>query len=261
IYVSSMIGAGFFGRVFGGVLSGQLGWRTAFIIFSLLNLAGGVLMLRYLPPSSRFRGKGGVLESLAGLFRHLGSCRLLGVFIIAFMLFFTFTGAFTYVTFHLSAPPYSLSTTSLGLLFFIYIAGVVSPAAGSLSSRYGRTPVICAGLITASGGMLLTFLPHLWVIIGGLFLLCAGLFISQPAASALVGDLAREGKGSASSLYLFFYYTGGGAGAIVPGLLWHSRGWHGVVAICLLSIGAAFVSLFTFCRDSSQRREQQVHSQ
>ena len=108
IYVSSMVTAGFFGRVFSGVMSGLVNWRATFITFSFLNLMGAWLMLRFLPPSTKFRRNTGFLDSYLGMLGHFKNRRLVGAFVIAFLLFFTFTGTFTYVTFHLSAPPFNL---------------------------------------------------------------------------------------------------------------------------------------------------------
>lgn len=248
IYVSAMVAAGLFGRVFGGVLSGLFNWRVTFLVFSLLNLLGAWLMLYFLPPSRNFRCNTGLFASYSGLLRHFKNRRLVGTFLIAFALFFTFTGTFTYVTFYLSAPPFNLSTVLLSFIFLVYITGVISPVAGALSGRVGRRPVIGFGLALAALGILLTLAGSLPVIILGLLLLCTGLFTTQPAASALVGDNAPVGKGSATSLYLFFYYIGGSLGAMLPGLWWSSHGWAGVIASCFAAVLVAFFSLLALCR-------------
>ena len=248
IYIGSMITAGFFGRVSSGVIAGLFSWRVTFFCFSLMNLAGAWSMHRYLPPSSRFSSSMSFRESYAGLLGHMRNRRIVGACILGFLLFFTFMGIFTYITFHLSAPPFSLSTTALGLIFFVYIGGIVSPIAGSLSGRLGRRKVIAIGLSTSTTGILLTLSGSLPVIIVGMLLLCAGLFTTQPASSALVGDNAKTAKGSATSLYLFFYYIGGSLGATLPGYFWHNFGWPGVVGSCMVALAGAFASLIVLCR-------------
>ncbi len=105
-----------------------------------------------------------------------------------------------------------------------------------------------AGLCTSSAGILLTLAGSLSIIIVAMLLLCTGLFTTQPASGAFVGDNAKSAKGSATSLYLFSYYMGGSAGAILPGLFWHAFGWPGVVGCCLIALIGAFTSLFVLCR-------------
>lgn len=252
IYISAMVAAGLFGRVFGGILAGLFSWRVTFIVFCLLNLSGAWLMLQYLPASKHFKRNAGFFASYSGMLGHFRNKRLVGSFIIGFTLFFTFTGTFTYITFYLSAPPFNLSTVLLSLIFLVYVTGVISPAAGALSNRLGRTAVIGFALLVAGMGILLTLFVSLPLIISGLTLLCLGLFSAQPAASALVGDNAAVSKGSATALYLFSYYTGGSLGAVLPGYLWVSHGWPGVICSCLASLVAAAISLLTLCRQTTK---------
>ncbi|MBF0507126.1 MAG: MFS transporter [Nitrospirae bacterium] len=248
LYVSSMVAAGFLGRVLSGVLAGTFSWRITFIVFGILNLLGSWIMFYFLPASRHFKRSSGLLNAYGEMLKHFRNRRLAGAFIIAFTLFFTFTGAFTYITFYLSAPPFNLSTVSLGLIFTVYITGVLSPVAGSLSGRFGRRAVMGSGLMIAALGISLTMARSLAVIIAGLLFLCAGLFSTQPAAGSFVGDNAKTSKGSATSLYLFSYYIGGSAGAFLPGFLWNAYGWPGVLAACFMSIAIAFLSLATLCR-------------
>ena len=177
-----------------------------------------------------------------GMLKHFKNRRLAGAFVVAFTLFFTFTGAFTYITFYLSAPPFNLSTVALGLIFTVYITGVLSPVAGSLSGRFGRRAVMGSGLMIAALGISLTMVHSLVVIISGLLLFCAGLFSIQPAAGLFVGDNAKSSKGSATSLYLFSYYIGGSAGAFLRGFLWNAYGLAGCDG-CLLHVYCHSISV------------------
>ena len=248
IYVSSMVAGGFTGRVLGGIISGIFNWRITFVVFGIFTLLSAWIMYRYLPPSHKFIKSPGFLRSFGSLAGHIGNRNLLGAFVIAFMLFFSFTAAFTYITFYLSAAPFNLSTVSLGLIFAVYITGILSLSAGTLSGRIGRRPVIGFGLLSSAIGIMLTNTHSLPLIISGMFFLCAGIFSVQPAASAFVSDHAKTGKGAATSLYFFSYYIGGSAGAVLPGFLWTTYGWEGVTVACLTAIGLATVSLVTLCR-------------
>ncbi len=248
IYVGAMITAGLFGRVIGGILTALTDWRTMFAVFGMLNLLGGVLFWRYLPTSRRFVANTDMLASLKGMGQHFRNRYLIGAFIIAFCIFFTYTGSFTFMTFYLSLPPFNLTTFQISLVFLVYVSGMVSPFAGALSLHYGRQGIIYVGLTTAALGLLVSLWGSLFSSVAGLFLLCLGLFITQPAASALVGDRAGGNYGSASSLYLFFYYLGGSVGAAAPGPIWDKWGWNGVVTLCLGVLTVALIALSTFCK-------------
>ena len=61
--------------------------------------------------------------------------QLLATFLVGFCVLFSLVGVFTYVTFHLAAPPYSLQPGALGSIFFVYLAGAVADSAGGPRHR------------------------------------------------------------------------------------------------------------------------------
>jgi hypothetical protein len=66
--------------------------------------------------------------------------QLLATFAIGFCILFTPGGDVSRTwTFHLAAPPYSLSTVALGWLFVVYLVGIViTPFGGRWIDRYGH---------------------------------------------------------------------------------------------------------------------------
>lgn len=248
IYILGMITSGLTGRVLGGLISGIFGWKSMFLFFSILNILGSLLMLIYLPSSKNFIKNLSIKESFIGMLNHFKNKIHIGAFIIGFCLFFTFTCIFTYVSFYLTDEPFNLNTIQLSMIYFVYIAGLISPLAGSYSNKIGRKPVILFGLITALSGIIITLISITSFVILGLFFLCAGLFITQPATSAMVGENAKTAKGSATSLYLFFYYLGGSFGAFLPGYFWSLYGWSGIFFISIFMIFIAMFSLLILCK-------------
>ena len=83
---------------------------------------------------SRRARRGGARRPAAARSAHLvRNRRLVATCGVGFSVLFTQVAMFTYVTFHLAAPPYSLSTVALGWLFVVYLVGaVVTPFAGPL---------------------------------------------------------------------------------------------------------------------------------
>ena len=69
---------------------------------------------------------------------------------------------FTYVPFLLNAPPFSLSTAALGLLFLTYLVGAaVTPLAGRGIDAYGHRAVLISALGLCAIGSLVTLVPSL----------------------------------------------------------------------------------------------------
>src|SRR5262249_7688748 len=151
---------------------------------------------------------------------------------IGFGVLFTFMSIFTYVSFYLAAPPFNLSPTLIGTLFVTYLAGVaVTPLSGRLVARF-RPPPLAIGLIAVLiAGLMLSVIPAIPLIVAAL-VVCGGAgFLCQSLSTSFVTLTARTGASSAVGVYVSFYYVGGSAGSVLPGLAWNAAGWPGCVAL------------------------------
>jgi predicted MFS family arabinose efflux permease len=68
----------------------------------------------------------------------------------------------------------------------------------------------------------------------------------QAVSTSAVTATAQDGRSSAVGLYVTSFYVGGSVGAFLPGVVWHSTGWPGVVAmtVTMLSLMAGAVALW-----------------
>jgi MFS family permease len=175
-----------------------------------------------------------------GLFRNR---RLVATFAVGFNVLFSLVGVFTWITFHLSASPFNLSTTALSSLFFVYLIGlVVTPAAGYIITRVGLRAGISGALCCSIVGVLLTLSPSLVVIILGLAMLSTGVFIAQTASQSHLRVAAPPGtRVTAAGLYLTCYYLGGTAAGVVPGAFWALGKWPACVGFIVAMQAAALV--------------------
>jgi predicted MFS family arabinose efflux permease len=157
--------------------------------------------------------------------------RLVATFAVGFNVLFSLVGVFTWITFHLAAAPYLLSTTALSSLFFVYLIGlVITPAAGYLITRVGLRAGIGGAIACSMIGVLLTLAPSLVVVIAGLTLLSSGVFIAQTASQSHLRVAAPpEARVTAAGLYLTCYYLGGTAAGVVPGIFWRLGKWPACV--------------------------------
>ena len=55
---------------------------------------------------------------------HLRNPRLLATYAVGFGVLFNFIATFTYLSFHLAAPPFNQSPAFLGSIFVVYLVGV-----------------------------------------------------------------------------------------------------------------------------------------
>jgi len=241
-WIAASVAGGLTGRVLSGLLAAGTNWRVPFVFFGLLTLFGAAAMARGLPSG---QGIPGVRLSSAyrGMFTHFRNRRLIGAFIIGGGVFFSFIGVFTYLPYYLTAAPFHLSTALVSSVYLVYIAGVfTSLVSGRFSRRFGRRPVMAAGLSIASAGVLGTLVHSLSAIVLSLVVLCVGMFTVQSTAPAFVNANARGAKGAAGSLYVTFYYVGASLGSALPGYAWQAWGWPGVAASCVAALLVGLVA-------------------
>jgi predicted MFS family arabinose efflux permease len=199
-----------------------------------------------LEPERRFMRSDGLVASLRQMARNLRDPRLLAFYAVGFGVLFNFMAVFTYVSFHLAAPPYLLTPSMLGAIFVTYLAGTATaPLVGRAVGRLGRRNFVL-GLIAAwAMGALLLLAPSLAVIIAGLTLCAMCGMMCQAVSTSAVTATAQVGRSSAVGLYVTAFYVGGSAGASLPGLAWQSFGWPAAVAMTLgmLALMALVVAL------------------
>ena len=234
-YISGTVAGGFSGRVITGFATEHWGWQWAFVLLAAINLCVAAYLAVRLPVESGFThpSRRPVADSMGfSTLEHLRNSRLLGAYGVGFCVLFSQVAMFTYVTFHLAAPPFSLGPGPLGFIFVVYLAGVVvTPLAGRRANREGhRRMLLYAAMLTAAGA-LMTLAPQLAVVIAGLGIYCTGVFISQSSATSFVGMAATRNRALALGLYATFYYIGGTFGGSAPGWLWQAFGWTGCVAL------------------------------
>jgi MFS transporter, YNFM family, putative membrane transport protein len=234
IYLSASSLGGFLGRFLTGLLSEVVGWRGAFICLALLTLSCAVGVSLLLPRERAFVKSSGIATSARHMMRHLADPKLVATYAVGATVLFTFIATFTYVSFHLAAPPFALSPSGLGAIFIVYLTGVVTTLfTGRGVARFGRRGLVLGLATLWAGGLALTLAPSLPVIILGLAL-CAGCgFVCQAVATGFVALRAKEGRSSAVGLYVTFYYVGGSIGGVLPGVVWRVAGWPGSVALVL----------------------------
>src|ERR1700691_5470343 len=231
IYMSGTSIGGFCGRFVPGVLADVIGWRAAFAVMAALTLAAAIVVALTLTRESRFVTSGGLATSARHMLRHLRDPRLIATYAIGFGVLFNFVATFTYVSFHLAAPPYLFTPTLLGALFITYLASSpLVPWVGRAITLFGRRPFVLGLIAIWIVGALLMLAPPVSMILAGLTLCAVCGMLCQTVSTGYVTMTAAEGRSSAVGLYASIYYIGGSAGAFLTGLAWAFDGWPACVA-------------------------------
>jgi YNFM family putative membrane transporter len=243
VFITACSFGGFLSRFLTGVLADLFGWRPAFFVLAAITLGCAAAVAALLPRERRFVRAESLASSFRQMLRHLRNARLVATYGVGFSVLFSFIAIFTYVNFHLAAPPFGLSTTALGLIFIVYLLGVVvTPLTGRWVAALGRRRLVFAVIAAWVAGLGLTLVSSLPLIIAGLAVAAACGFLCQAISTSFVAQSAGDGRSAAVGLYVTSFYLGGSVGGILPGVVWPSAGWPGVVAMVIaIVLGIAVI--------------------
>jgi Arabinose efflux permease len=232
IYSSGASLGGFSGRLVTGFLADLIGWRAGFNALAVIAFAGAIAVAFLLPHERRFVRSEGLLASGRQMLAHFRNGQLVATYAVGFGVLFNFICTFTYVSFHLAAAPYNLSSSALGAIFVVYLVGsVLTPWIGWAVTRFGRRHFMVWVIALWVAGIALTLAPPLPLIILGLAVSAGCGLICQAISTGYVTITAKAGRSSAVGLYVTSFYIGGSFGAALGGLAWTLAGWPACVAL------------------------------
>ncbi len=232
LFIAATAVGGFTGRMLIAALAEPVGWRHAFFSCAAITAICAIAIWMMLPHEKNFVRATTLRASMRQMLRHLRDTRLLATYAVGFGIMFSFIAAFTYIGFVLADAPFLLSPAAIGLVFVVYLSSLfTTPYTGWLVSRFGRRNFGMMAIATWICGILLTLVPTLPTIVGGLMIAAASGFYIQTCCQSFVSTHVHDGKSSAIGLYVTSFYIGGSFGGLIPGLLWNSTGWQGTVGL------------------------------
>jgi YNFM family putative membrane transporter len=243
IYIAGTSIGGMAARVVVGILTDLFSWKAALAIMGTLSFALSWWFWVSLPEPQNFRPTRRIVRQLIpSLFQCLKDPGLLSLYGISFLLMGSFVSLYNYVEYQLAAPPYRLSPFAASWIFLTYLTGTFSSAwMGCLADRLGQAKVLWIGITFMLLGARFSLLADLALKILSISLFTFGFFGSHSVASGWVGKRATALKAQASSLYLFFYYTGSSLLGTCGGWVWSRFRWPGVVAMISILLLTAFL--------------------
>ncbi|EWC39427.1 MFS transporter [Stutzerimonas stutzeri] len=233
LYIGGTALGGMLGRLLSGLLSDLGGWQLALGGIASLGLLALALFVWLLPASRHFKAQPLSLRVLLANFGvHLANPALRVLFLQGFLLMGSFVALFNYIGFRLAGAPFGLSSSFIGLLFVVYLAGIFSAGwAGRQVSRFGARRVLRGGIVLMLVGVGLCATPWLASIVAGLGSFTLGFFAAHAVASGQVGAHAGGARAQASALYLCAYYLGSSVVGYGAGYVWDHAGWLPLMAL------------------------------
>jgi MFS transporter, YNFM family, putative membrane transport protein len=230
-YISGTTVGGLAGRLVAAPLGELLHWRVGLLAVTVLSVACAGAFLALAPRARGFTPhRSSPRQALAALGGNLRSGALLAIYAQGFLLMGGFVAMYNYLGFHLSGEPFDLPVGVVSLVFVAYLAGTwTSPQAGRLAGRFGRKPVLLVSTALMAGGVLLTLVPHLAVVLAGTVVFTGGFFAAHAVASGWAGAAAVAGRAQSASLYNFGYYAGSSVFGWLGGFFLAQAGWPGTV--------------------------------
>jgi predicted MFS family arabinose efflux permease len=219
-------------RTVAGTVADLAGWRAVYLVSAAATLIMGGLLLRVLPRHSPPRQRIPYPRLVGSVFRLYAEVPMLRVHaVLALLIFMALTILLTPMVLPLSAPPFSLSTTEIGLFGLSGAAGALGAArAGRLSDRSHAQRITGIGL----GIMLTSWLPiallplSLWDLIIGVIAIDFGLQSVHVANQSQLYRVRPESRSRLAAGYMLAYSIGSATGSIVSTAVYTIAGWTGV---------------------------------
>lgn len=231
--------------IIGGAIASRFGWRATFWYCAIAAVVSAALLLalagrgRAAAPAARKRG---------AVPRGVGaSGPVLGAYAAGFTLFFNRNGVRNMLLPLFAASVVGLGEASVGLVVAV-VAGVTvatTVLGGQLADRFGRRPVLLAGLVILMAGdlALLVARSEAWLLAVGVLMGLGGIASSIPAA-VLTGSVPAERLGGAIGGYRLLQDIGFVLGPLVLGAILDRAGFEAglVFAAVVVAAGSACVA-------------------
>ncbi|NTI79154.1 MFS transporter [Agrobacterium rhizogenes] len=231
-------------RTVAGTLTDLSGWRTVYLVSAAATLIIVALLWKALPrqeerPASMSYPR--LIGSLFGLLVSEPALLIRGI--ICMLIFANITTLLTPLVLPLSAPPFSLSHTAIGLFGLAGVAGALGATRAGRWTDRGlgqRTTGISLALMLLAWGPI-SLLPHsiLWLVIG-VVVIDFGLQAVHVTNQAMIYRVRPDAQSRLTAGYMVFYSIGSALGSSMSTLAYAYAGWLGV---CLLGAGISALAL------------------
>jgi predicted MFS family arabinose efflux permease len=240
-------------RTVAGALADFGGWRAVYLSSAAaMMLMAGLLALR-LPYEKKQISSGYValLRSTLTLLFQEPILRERAVF--SLLIFAILNVLWAPLVLSLTAPPFALSHSVVGLFGLVGVAGALGArGAGEWADRghSHRTTGIALALLLASWLPIFLMDVSLWFLVVGVLALDFAIQAVHVTSQTLIFNARPEARSRLVAVYMMFYSAGSAAGALAATNIFAWAGWGGV---CLLGAGLSLIALLFWLRSGRSR--------
>jgi predicted MFS family arabinose efflux permease len=231
-------------RSVAGLIADIAGWRAVYLVSAGAMLMTALALFAALP-----RQPGGrvalsypqLLMSVFTLFVQEPVLRIRAT--IALLMFASFSALWTSMALLLSAPPFALSHSEIGLFGLAGVAGALAAnRAGALADRGlgQRTSAVALVLLVLSWGAIACTGQTLWALIAGVLVLDFAVQALHVTNQSMIYAERPDARSRLVAGYMMFYSIGSAVGSIAATMLYARAGWTGV---CVLGTGISVAAL------------------
>ncbi|WP_280807716.1 MFS transporter [Variovorax boronicumulans] len=232
-------------RAVSGTLSDLLGWRSVYLVSAAATLAVAGLLWQALPrhtqPAVRI-SYAQLIRSVFTLFVEEPVLRIRAV--LAMLIFMAITMLLTPMVLPLTAPPFSLSHTQVGLFGLAGAAGALGAARAGRQADRGhaqRTTGIGLTVMLLSWALIAMLPWSIWAMVVGVVTIDFGLQSVHVSNQSLIYRVRPEAQSRLTAGYMIFYSIGSATGSIASTMVYVHAGWNGVCLAGAITSALALV--------------------
>ena len=220
-------------RTVSGVISDLFGWRAVYLIAAVITAAAGLLMARSvprLPPRPRVA----YWRLLASVFpAALAHSVARTSLVLGASAMCVFTMFWTGLTLLLSAPPFSYTTTQIGLVSLVGIAGALAAQrVGRLFDRGLARPATGIGLGLTLLALVISGVGSSWIstVLIAVAIFSVGVQGTQVLLQTRMLSVDPAARSRLNTAFVVINFGGGALGSALAGVLWNVGGWTALAA-------------------------------
>jgi predicted MFS family arabinose efflux permease len=240
-------------RTIAGALADFGGWRTVYLSSAIAMLLIAGLLARHLPREKKMNSTSypQLLGSTLTLFFDVPVLRERAIF--SLLIFAILNVLWAPLVLPLTAPPFALSHSIVGLFGLVGVAGALGARrAGEWADRGRghRTTGIAVLLLLVAWLPVFLMSVSLWFLIVGVLVLDFAIQAVHVTNQTFIFNTRPEARSRLVAVYMMFYSAGSAGGALAATNMF---AWGGWAAVCALGAGLSLVALIFWLRTAAPR--------